>query len=312
MIFLFSSPRSGSTWLAKIFDSHPDTLYLHEPDIVDRGNDLLPHWFSDEPRGFEDPAKLYLTRLSQNRSLRAVGTRPVFRKQYRSELGGNVRAALIYTAKALEKAGYNSLSPQAAIPDLSRPGRLPRTVMKSVSALGRVEIFLKAQPAISAILLLRNPCAYVHSYLRGTRMGLMPPPRPLGQLLKTRSARRLDADAAACDRDLVETLAWEWLLANCEAHAAISRMGGQVVRHEDLAGNPAPELHALFSRLGLDWPASTAQFLQASTAGDGTYYSVARNPAVAANRWRQEMEPAQIEKIRNIVSRDPLGRQYFS
>src|ERR1700712_4231116 len=51
MIFIFSSPRSGSTWLAKAFDSHPDTLYLHEPDIVDRGSDLLPHWFDRDASG---------------------------------------------------------------------------------------------------------------------------------------------------------------------------------------------------------------------------------------------------------------------
>src|SRR5258706_7925338 len=149
MIFIFSSPRSGSTWLAKAFDSHPDTLYLHEPDIVDRGNDLLPHWFADEPEGFEVPARLYLSRLAQNRCLRAVGIPPFFRKQYRGEIGRNIRTALIYTGKALEKAGYNSISEQAAIPDLNRPDFAPKIVMKSVSALGRVEVFLKSQARFS-------------------------------------------------------------------------------------------------------------------------------------------------------------------
>ncbi len=31
-VLLFGMPRSGTTWLGKIFDSHPDTLYRHEPD----------------------------------------------------------------------------------------------------------------------------------------------------------------------------------------------------------------------------------------------------------------------------------------
>ena len=32
LILLFGQPRSGTTWIGKIFDSHPDTLYRHEPD----------------------------------------------------------------------------------------------------------------------------------------------------------------------------------------------------------------------------------------------------------------------------------------
>src|SRR5437762_1830686 len=96
MIFLFSSPRSGSTWIAKAFDSHPGTIYLHEPDIVDRGSDLLPHWFEQGAGDFKNHAKHYLARLSANRSLRTVGTRPFFAKAYRSETARHIRTGLIY------------------------------------------------------------------------------------------------------------------------------------------------------------------------------------------------------------------------
>ena len=34
LILLFGMPRSGTTWIGKIFDSHQDTFYLHEPDSV--------------------------------------------------------------------------------------------------------------------------------------------------------------------------------------------------------------------------------------------------------------------------------------
>ena len=33
-ILLFGMPRSGTTWLGKIFDSHPQVLYRHEPDYL--------------------------------------------------------------------------------------------------------------------------------------------------------------------------------------------------------------------------------------------------------------------------------------
>ena len=32
LILVVGAPRSGTTWLAKIIDSHPDVLYRHEPD----------------------------------------------------------------------------------------------------------------------------------------------------------------------------------------------------------------------------------------------------------------------------------------
>jgi hypothetical protein len=31
---IVGAPRSGTTRLAKIFDSRPDVLYLHEPDSL--------------------------------------------------------------------------------------------------------------------------------------------------------------------------------------------------------------------------------------------------------------------------------------
>lgn len=312
MIFIFSSARSGSTWLAKAFDSHPDTLYLHEPDIVDRGSDLLPHWFEGDAAGCGDEARQYLSRLSQNRNLRTVGPRPFFRKNYRNGIAFGIRTGLIYAGKGLEKAGLTAMSGRIEIPDLARRGSSPRLVMKSVSALGRIEALVKSAVAMSPILLLRNPCAYVHSYLRGNRMGVMRAPGAMGRLLMTRSARRLNVDPSLDQTgDPVERLAWEWLLANCEASEAISQAGGFVVKYEDVAIGPETELRPLFSKLGLDWSDSTTQFLKASSGGEGSYYSLTRDPMVAISRWKQEMPEAHIAKVRDIVSRAPVGQRYF-
>ncbi|HWU55579.1 MAG TPA: sulfotransferase [Rhizomicrobium sp.] len=313
MIFIFSSARSGSTWVAKAFDSHPDTLYLHEPDIVDRGSDLLPHWFDGDASGCEERARQYLSRLAQNRNLRTVGTRPIFRKTYRSDIAWKIRIGLIYAGKGLERAGLTAMAERIEIPDMARAGFTPRLVVKSVSALGRIEALVKSAVPMSPILLLRNPCAFVQSYLRGNRMGVMRAPGRMGRLLQTRSARRLNVDAALDKtEDPVERLAWEWLLANCEANDAIAQAGGIVVKYEDVAASPEKELRSLFSRLGLDWPDSTTQFLQTSSAGEGSYYSLTRDPLVAISRWKQEMPQAHIEKVQDIVSRAPVGRQYFS
>ncbi|HKQ45250.1 MAG TPA: sulfotransferase [Rhizomicrobium sp.] len=311
MIFIFSSARSGSTWLAKAFDSHPDTIYLHEPDIADRGDDLLPYWFAHTSQGYESRAKAYLSRLRANRNLRTVGTRPFFPKTYRGLIERGARTGLIYLGKGLEKAGFPATAEKIGIPDWSQPASPPKIVIKSVSALGRAEALVRSGADITPILLLRHPCGYVHSYMRGNRMGVMPPPRPLGELLETRSAHRLGAARAVSSAGgLVETLAWDWLLANCEAYPAISERG-VVLRYEDLAQNPEAQLRALFSKLGLAWSDSTTQFLKACSTGDGSYYSLARNPVAAANRWKSQLDPKHIEQIRNIVCRDPIGERYF-
>ena len=33
-VFIVGTARSGTTFLAKLLDSHPDVLYRHEPDSV--------------------------------------------------------------------------------------------------------------------------------------------------------------------------------------------------------------------------------------------------------------------------------------
>jgi len=316
MIFIFSSPRSGSTWLAKTFGSHPDTLYLHEPDIVDRGDDLMPFWFAKGPAGYEEKAAQYLSRLCANRHLRTHGVPPFFKKRYRNELSRLLRTGLIYLGKGIEKAGYGSVAERIAIPDLLRSefrtsGQKPITVIKSVSALGRADAILSSGRAISAILLLRHPCGYVHSYLQGVRMGVMPKPSRLGALLETRSARRLNAKALVNDNsEYIDRLCWEWLLANSEAHAAISR-AGVVLSYDDLAKDPEPQIRTLFSTLGLDWPECTTQFLKQASSGDGSYYSLSRS-AGAADRWVSKMAPQDVERVRQIVCRDEIGQRFFA
>ena len=38
LVLLFGMPRSGTTWIGKIFDSYPDTVYRHETDSSGRLN----------------------------------------------------------------------------------------------------------------------------------------------------------------------------------------------------------------------------------------------------------------------------------
>jgi hypothetical protein len=314
MIYLFSSARSGSTWLGKIFDSHPDVLYLHEPEIADRGMDLLPFWFQAAPTATEiEKARLYLDRMIRARTPRATGTRPFFRKSYRSAFPEQVRRALVYMAKGSERIGLAAYSNRLTIPDLADRGKPGTCVIKSVSALGRAEAIIKAAgPAIRPALLLRHPCGYVNSMLRGDKIGVMKPIPPLGTLLETRAAKRLGATPSViAAADDVEKLAWNWLLANAEAYPAIAGAGGAVIVYENFADDALGGAKTLFAQLGLGWASETEIFLRRSAESEGGYYSVFRDPEKAANRWRAEISEATMARVRAIVTRDPLGQSFF-
>jgi hypothetical protein len=176
VIFIFSLARSGSTWLGKIFDSHPDVLYLHEPVFDDRGYDLLPrYWLRDGPSPIEiSNARSYLERLADNRSLRASGTLPMFGKSYRNFVAEIARRAIIFSAKAAAHPRISLISSGFRVPNLFSDGREKDIVIKSVSTIGHAECFVRAKlDGFRPIHLIRHPCGYTGSMLRGELLGIM-------------------------------------------------------------------------------------------------------------------------------------------
>lgn len=310
-LFLLSAARSGSTWLGKVFDSHPETLYLHEPDVVDRGYDKLPMWFDAAPTSAQlENAGTYVDELLTARSLRATGTRPHFAKNYRDELiAGTLRRGFIYAAKALENLGLERSVQRLHVPDLAKANRPARVVVKSVSALGRAEAIVKSRSDIvHPILLVRNPCAYVASQLRGMKLGVMEPDAPPGPLLDTRAARRLGVrEKVLAARDEAEKLAWNWLLMNAEAFSAINAAGGTIVSYEALMLDPMTAIKNLFASLDLRWAPETRAFVERSWTQEGGYYSVFRDPSTSLNRWRGELDDDMVARIMAIAMRDPVG-----
>src|SRR6185436_13395042 len=95
----------------------------------------------------------------------------------------------------------------------------------------------------------------------------------------------------------VEMLAWNWLLSNAEAYDPIQAAGGDIVVYEALTSNAKGVTRSLFDRLGLPWAPETDAFLEQSAAKEGGYYSVYRDPAEAAGRWRKELGPEVVDKV---------------
>ncbi len=173
MILVFGAPRSGTSWLAKIFDSHPDVLYRHEPDSERKHVDI-PFLCSDARAEELLPlAGPYLRSLADVRTLKSAGSLPAFPKAYCTGPCAALRRAWIYGARVAEKVvGKRAW---ITIPDFSGASKRAgvRFVMKSVDSMGRLNLFARAVPEAKIVVVLRHPCGQVDSVMRGLKSGYL-------------------------------------------------------------------------------------------------------------------------------------------
>ena len=292
-----------------MFDSHPRTIYLHEPDTIDPGPEL-PRLFPDNDWSeYSSVAYDYIVRIAKQRGLRAVYKHPFFAKDYRSEAARLGRGALIASLRALNRSS-RSLSKRMRrwqIPDLGRASTSQLTVLKSVEALGRLPAMANGMSDTRVIHLIRHPAGYVSSQLRGREMGKFTNDTFLPKQFSLEPARRRGMSGAdAAKLPDVERLAWSWMVMNEWALETTQSMPNvRTVIYDDIAANPLQQTRELFQWAGLDWAPSTERFLSGNLAAEQAangFYSVDRNPAASANAWRRRLSPAVIERIYSVVS----------
>ena len=159
VILVVGAPRSGTTWLAKIIDSHPDVLYRHEPDETQPGagglsgadlTALLAEWVAD-------------------RGARSVTKRPFFPKSWQPNWARTLRSLLAAAVSAASRLPppLNRLA-LVRVPDLMRKPA-PRVAIKSVRWADGAAMLARTLPASRTIFILRHPCGQVASVMRGNR-----------------------------------------------------------------------------------------------------------------------------------------------
>jgi hypothetical protein len=294
-ILILGSPRSGTSWLAKIVDSHPDILYRHEPDEAVQ---LRAH-----------PAEQLLA-WAQQGGLRVVAKRPWFRKSWRPwpvELLWRTAASGLALAERLPLARVTS------VPDLILPScrRRLRLAMKIVNWDGTGAA--AALPETRVLLILRHPCGQVASVMAGRRTGQFTAPlaEDGGMIAARNYAARFGVDGAAFDKapDYAQ-YAWVWRAFNEPIVDALGRLpNARVVVYDDLCRNPNGLSRELFSFLNLSWQPQTQSFLDTSTSHDGPsgFYDVFRSGPLTSERWRQTMTPEAQQTVREIVRAGTLG-----
>ena len=314
MIILLGMPRSGTTWVGKIFDSHPLTFYCHEPDTSERlGLPLFPangEWHAHFPE-----ITTFARRLNRPLPMRVVGKLPLFSKHYRSALGNPLYRAAIWLSKLTERAGV-----KVTLPGVPSDANAIR-VWKSIESLGRAGLIANALPDAQVVLLIRHPCAYIASVLRGEQAhkftGNDAQSEDYGvlelllqtELAHSRQLTRSQLEAASAE----ERLAWRWLLVNEKAVAETRHLANcQVLVYESLCAAPDDVGRQLLESCGLPWDPQCAAFLGNSTSqADDSYYAVFKDPLKAANRWRDELDAEVVARVRAVVAGTEVGRLYF-
>ena len=315
VVFVLGAPRSGTTWLAKIFDSHPDVIYRHEPDTVLRSSSIPVIYTDTQPASLADEVREYLLRLFAVRSPKSAGSLPVFRKRFRSASMEYLRSLTVYGAKFAASAGLKPLA-NIAIPDLvSRKGPAPlRYVLKSVSARGRVGLFSEALPKSKTVFLVRHPCGQVASTLNGISKGKFERSIPFAEVLSTNEAREIGLTVDTFGKlDLVQQCAWHWAILNQKALNDLPGAGrSTTVLYENLCNTPQAMVQQLFAFTGLDWNSQSEEFLRKSTAidGNGGYFQVVRNSLAAAQSWRKTLDQDKQRKVLEIATQVAAGRMF--
>lgn len=305
-LMIFGWPRSGTSWLGTLFDSHPETLYLHEPDVTVRCAEM-PFVFPDgDYRSYAGAVCGYVDRLAATRHLRAVSSIPRFSKSYRHAAMGAVRDAMLGAARSLEYVAraFGGLR-RLPIPDFAfrEPGMV---VMKSVDSLGRLPAFAAACPDMPVVHIVRHPCGVVASKLKGIELGKFSDAAFHADHANLAPARRRGATAEDIAKlDAAGREAWAWMIVNEWAMDEAEKLPNvRLVSYDALCADPVGEMRALFDWAGLDWVPTTEAFLASNlkASGKSRYYSIRQNPAEAASRWRKQLSPETIAQVEGIAA----------
>ena len=317
-VFLCGMPRSGTTWLGKIFDSHPATFYLHEPDSEYRINEVP--LFPDSKRliTWQPILRDFHNTLPKLRSTKTLGKMPLFPKTYFSPFSQHLLKGNIYLSKISSRLSVN-----LPIANLAKEGNSQTTlVWKSIESVGRFGIFMNSIDDLKGILILRHPCGYAASVLRGEAMKVFDSEVDFHadedvfrQLAETKQAQRRELSLSAFKAmQPIQRMAWAWVLNNEKALEDCTEKNTILpILYEDVCADPIAQTKRMFDFAGLEWQAQTEQFLKQSISTEkDDYYSVYKNPTHSVNKWKESLQAEQINAILDILETSSLKTYYPS
>ncbi|MEM7225604.1 MAG: sulfotransferase, partial [Pseudomonadota bacterium] len=299
-VLILGSARSGTTLLAKIFDSAPNVLYRHEPDStkITTAIPFLPH--PQETANYLAPAAGYMAELTRQRDPKSSGTRPVFPKAFRSPAGTYGFLASIYLSKLAGKAGLS-----LPIPDFARPGVDKVHVIKSVNSLCRAELFLDAVPDLRVVHIVRHPCGVAASLNRGMDSGQMGSRAHIGSHIDDLfNAGIADGFGYAQEEikqgSFEQQAAFKWMVQNSFVYDRLAdHERYMLVSYEEICTAVHSTAQRLYDFAGLAWQDQTERFLtrtEGKESDSGNYFGIDKKLDASLYTWRETLPAESIEQ----------------
>jgi len=300
--------RSGTTWLAKILDSHPDTRYLHEPDSIPLFRSIPPAGVEAESSQYAEAMNSTLRTLESENRINSSGSWPVFRKSGETRFAFRRRQLAVLALRLAAKKIGNF-----QIPDIAVPGNPEATlVWKSVHAVGHIRALASKRSAMRTILILRHPGGIIESRERGASLGLMARlPQDHFQSLLSLDTPLVKSIRERCSlTSRIDLESFRWAVLNSLAIDYLSTTSnGLIVRYEDITRSPMEEVRRILDFMGLSWDTQVEQFITTSTrATSPRFYATSRSRR-DIDPWRKNFYD-ETRRISEIVRGTPAAAYY--
>lgn len=330
-IFLLGCQRSGTTWLANIFDTNPATLLFMEPFSVPYA--LFPEFPGTNTfvEKVDEDLAAWLRECLPKRLLRYKHfvcersiTHPSWFQvdRWLARLVGRATrfgpASMQNAAKWFELLNLNRA--EKLSPICQKDSEAPFWCIKELRLAGKIPLLLEAFPNAQYAVLIRHPAATVHAietwFSRGRLIELQ---RDLTTYLDDLQSQPIAgpyrAQIERCrNGSMAHRLALYWRVSY---ETIARRLEGNAdchfVTYEELATEPRRVVAALWAKLGLQTTDSLDAYLQSSTKRDSNVIdplSTQRHSASHYDRWQNAIEPGTLDDVAEIVSGSPLLERF--
>ncbi len=331
LVFILGSQRSGTTWLTNIFDANPYTLIFMEPFAPFYG--IFPEF--PDASYFLENSSAYLDNLLQvempTRLLRYKSL--LFRQSMADPVWFRVERWLAKVVvkshqfvpnrlqKRIRKFELLNLNHWAdGYPIYPKNSWPPMWVIKELRFAGKIPILQHVFPQAHFIVIMRHPCATVHSILKWFERG------SLGELRRdletylekieiqavSQPYKNLIADCR--NGNIVHKIALYWRISYETMFRQMEKYSSvQFLIYEQLALQAKETVERIFGQVGISWSPSVDEYLSYSTnekAKDSSPITTVRESAEYYRYWIEEIAKDVHQAVLDITG-DSFLMPYF-